>query len=284
MLETAILVLLYNKEITESKTIKSFKNSKLHYHNSRIVIWNNGPKKINRYICKQLMSLGYDVQFKETLNNESLGFIYNRFITQNMALKYIILDDDSVLSEEYISASLKSKSTDICFPIISSNGAIHSPTIDEKPYTNRSIVLPKSKIIAIGSGLVIGSVIADKVKKIYDNIFDERFYLYGVDTTFCLRVYDCGLIDKVKIIPGFDHSLSRLSHEDAETQKFRRLERSYDLGLQLKYYYPLAKALYLIFLVGAVTLKRQLLRQPSSIEFLSTIKAYKLGRHYRSKD
>jgi len=283
MFETAILVLLYNKEITESKTINTLLKSDIQYPNARLVIWNNGPKPLKSRDCVLLQSLDYDVVLEETLNNESLAVIYNKFISENRAEKYILLDDDSVLNAEYILASSKINRVEVGMPVIRSEGKVRSPQIDDLSYSTEIELTSINKVITIGSGLVIGTDIVNNLKENYIDVFDERFYLYGVDTTFCIRLFDSKLTDKIKIISGFDHSLSRLAKEKLKTTKFRRLERSYDLGLQQRYYYPLSKALFIIFRTGSSTFKRILFRQNYTIALIPLFKGFVLGKHYRNR-
>lgn len=281
MYETAILVLLYNKEITASKTITSLMESNIQYPNARIVIWNNGPRKLINCDCAYLESLGYNVVIEETLNNESLAVIYNKFIAKNVAKKYILLDDDSELTGSYILASSETKKSEIGMPIISSSGEVQSPTIDGLPYSAEIELSLKNKVITIGSGLVIGSDIADILKEKYNQIFDERFYLYGVDTTVCLRLFSSKLTNKIKIIPGFNHSLSRLEKENFKKAKFRRLERSYDLGLTLRYYEPRTSSILFVIKLCGSTLKRILLRKKTELDFFAVLKGFVFGKHYR---
>lgn len=281
MFETAILVLLYNKEITDSNTINSLIESKFQYPNARLVIWNNGPEQLKKRDYRTFEDLGYDVVIEETLNNESLAVIYNRFLTQNRAEKYILLDDDSVLNAAYILASSKSKAAEVGMPIISSQGEAQSPTIDGLPYSAGTEFSSESKVTTIGSGLVIGADIVDSLKEHYKNVFDERFYLYGVDTTFCLRLFNNKLTDMIKIIPGFNHSLSRLEKEDFEKAKFRCLERSYDLGLTLRYYEPRLSSIFIVIKLCASTLKRTLLGKKVELNFVAVLKGFVFGKHYR---
>lgn len=282
MFETAILVLLYNKEITESNTISTLLESVAQYHNARLVIWNNGPEQLKSRDCVRLQCLGYDVVIEETLNNESLAVIYNKFLAGNRAEKYILLDDDSVLNSEYILASSRSDTSEISMPIISSEGKVRSPQIDEQPYCQEIELTLKNKVITIGSGLVIGTDIVNNLKENYNDVFDERFYLYGVDSTFCLRLFNSKLTDKIKIISGFNHSLSRLEKESLKTIKFRRLERSCEIGLTLRYYLPLSRSVFVILWTGLGTLKRIFFMQQHTIDYLPLFKAFVLGRHYRA--
>ena len=113
-------------------------------------------------------------------------------------------------------------------------------------------------------------------------MFDERFYLYGVDTTFCFRLFESDLIKYVKIISGFDHSLSRLGTENSKMTKFRRIERSYERGLKLRYYVPLPKAIYLLLKTGTSVLQRLCMGKRYQVSFLYVLKAFLSGKHYRS--
>ncbi|MGJ8582078.1 MAG: glycosyltransferase family 2 protein, partial [Psychromonas sp.] len=124
MLETAILVLLYNKEMKDSSTLNSLMKSTVQYSKAKIVIWNNGPKKLDITACPELSHLGYQIEVVETISNDSLAVIYNRFIKANSAKKYILLDDDSELSEEFISASANSQPEHLSLPVITNNGKV----------------------------------------------------------------------------------------------------------------------------------------------------------------
>ena len=83
MFETAILILLYNKEIKASSTINSLVNSEFQYPNAKVVIWNNGPVSLKSHNCTFIKKLGYEVVVEETLDNESLAVIYNKFLAMN---------------------------------------------------------------------------------------------------------------------------------------------------------------------------------------------------------
>lgn len=282
MFETAILVLLYNKEIIDSKTIESLASSNTQYRGARLVIWNNGPTILKSRDCTIIERLGYDLYIEETLNNESLAVIYNKFLSRNNAKRYILLDDDSQLSSEYIYSSSKVKETEIGMPIIRSQNVIHAPIINKQPYSSEVKLIVTDKIITIGSGIVIGEKIAVKLKEEYGAVFDERFYLYGVDNTFCLRVFQSGLTEKIQIIVGFNHSLSRLEKEDFDKSKFRRMERSYSTGIELRYYHSMFGAALIISRIGLVSIKKLTFKQKPTLEFKYLLKAYLSGKHYRS--
>ncbi|MDO6635796.1 hypothetical protein Q4540_04725 [Pseudoalteromonas carrageenovora] len=283
MFDTAMLVLLYNKEINQSSTISSIVDSSARYTNTKIVIWNNGPEPLKERNTSSLSALGYKVEIMETLNNESLAVIYNRFIDVVKADKYILLDDDSKLNDDYINASRSNGKNNVAMPLISSNGVIEAPFINYVPYRLTLEIAPTDKIITIGSGLVIGSQIAAQIKDKHGDIFDERFYLYGVDSTFCLRLFALKLTDKIRLIDGFDHSLSRLEREDKGITEFRLKERSYDTGLTLRYYYPPLKAVYSLFRITITNFKKTLLKEAPCDNLVYLYKSFFSGKHYRDK-
>ncbi|WP_417696199.1 hypothetical protein [Psychromonas sp.] len=281
MLETAILVLLYNKEIKDSSTLNSLIKSTAQYSNAKIVIWNNGPKKLNSVNSQALIDLGYQTEIVETVTNDSLAVIYNRFIKANQAKKYILLDDDSELSEQFIKASALSKPEHLSLPIITSNGKVQYPKIDRQFYTATTQLRATSSLSTIGSGMVIGKEVIVALNEHYENVFDERFYLYGVDTTFCLRLSRSKLSDRVKVIVGFQHSLSKLESESAKMTRFRRIERSYERGLKLRYYVALPKAIFLLLKTGTSSLKRLCIGKKYQFSFFYVLKAFIFGKHYR---
>jgi len=281
MFETAILILLYNKEMKDSTTLSSFIQSTVQYSEAKIVIWNNGSKKLNTVNSPELIDLGYQVEVIETITNDSLALIYNRFIRANKAKKYILLDDDSELSEEFISASANSQPEHLSLPIITSNGQVQYPSIDGKRYSSETVIKENRRFTTIGSGLVIGINIVNALNEYYQSVFDERFYLYGVDTIFCLRINESEQVKNVKLIAGFDHSLSKLESEGKAMTRFRRVERSYELGLKLRYYVPLTKALFLLLKTGASVLKRLCVGKRYKVSFLFVVKAFLSGEHYR---
>ena len=137
MFDTAIIVLLYNKEIAQSTTLSSLMLEEAHFKNAKLVIWNNGPKKLESYDVSFIAELGYDITIEETLNNESLAYIYNSFINSHEAEKYIFLDDDSTLNANYIDEASRSNSSVVSMPIITVNGVAKNPKINSKVYSIR---------------------------------------------------------------------------------------------------------------------------------------------------
>lgn len=282
MYKIAILVVIYNKELNESETLQSLSRIGTYEDNVKVVLWNNGPSPLKSRCVKNFEKTGYNFEFKETIHNESLAVIYNQFLSICDAEKYILLDDDSSITSCFIKDSSVCSYSDVGMPIITSHGKIRTPTINGVAYSYGHRLDSTSKVFTIGTGLVIGREIVEVLKNAYGDVFDERFYLYGVDTTFCLRINETGLTNKVKFIDGFEHSLSRLEDEPSRVKNFRRKERSYDLGLMLRYYHSPKKAIKIFLEVFAVAAKRSLLNQERKVYIFDLCLAFISGKHYRN--
>jgi GT2 family glycosyltransferase len=184
----------------------------------------------------------------------------------------LIFDHDSEITSKYLTDAISKPSIGIGVPIITSFGKQESPVIKSKshcgPFTQ------KDRVRAIGSGLVIEHNIVKKLIKRFGNVFDERFYLYGVDTTFFYRVRRANLNNKIKLIAGFRHSMSRLEQENKVMTSFRVKERSYEIGLTTRFYFsdiPLS--------ILKITIKRCLFLNTLSVK--TTLRALITGKHYR---
>jgi GT2 family glycosyltransferase len=231
-----ILIVLYNKKIEESQSYISLISQDIEYNNIDLLIWNNGPKQISPNTLECIQHRFNSIELIETIDNQALSVIYNKASVRNTENFLIILDDDSSLSKEYIENALTCKSEQCLVPLITHNNTIQSPRIKKKKVS--SLELPKNRdgFVSISSGLVIGSNIRKELKTHFGDTFDERFYLYGIDTTFCLRLGQLKLLNSLHIIPGFEHSYSKMESESKTVTEFRMKERAYDEGLRVRYY------------------------------------------------
>lgn len=271
----SILVLTYNCEIDESVTIRSILNSKINFIGVNLCIWNNGPKEVttDKSVLEELEEKGFKITIRQTINNIPLSYIYNRFIQSFSSDNYLILDHDSELTREYLAFILRKNDIFVGMPIILANGVPQSPysngVFSAGPYTKMDYVT------AIGSGIIISNEAAKAVRIKYGNVFDENFALYGVDTTFFIRLNKLELTEKLQSMPGFEHSLSRLEAEPEEVKRFREIERSYDFGLMLRHY----PSISLLIIIA-----KQALLWPfgkNKIKLSKALKVFIAGRHER---
>jgi hypothetical protein len=274
-MSVSMLVLTYNCEIEESITIKSLLNSKINFSGVTLCIWNNGPNAISTETpaIVKLKEIGFKITIKQTITNAPLSWIYNYFLEDLSSDSYLIFDHDSELTPEYLNFILEKNSVFVGMPVISAKGIPQSPcsngVFSAGPYTKNECVT------AIGSGIIISKEAAKAIRGKYGNVFDENFALYGVDTSFFIRLHKLLLTEKLQSIPGFKHSLSRLETESNEVKYFRKVERSYDFGLMLRYY-PSIRILK--------TAAKQVLLWPfgrNRIILSKALKVFIAGRHER---
>lgn len=238
-IKIAILVVLYNKEIDESKTLTTLLNNFNHEESITLYIVNNGPRKINlsNSLSSRFESKFRQVIFKEYTENKPLSKIYNEFINNCCGDYFLIFDDDSEPQESYFDM-LKNIKYDIVFPRIKSldDGFFYYPcsndsTISKDGYLNISSTM------SIASGLVISKKAISLMKKYFNSVFDERYALYGIDTSFIFRLRDVNSKER-DILTFYStglilHSLSRTSTELSE---FRTIERLCDVAITTRFY------------------------------------------------
>ncbi|MDW2075371.1 hypothetical protein R7Z42_10145 [Vibrio sp. 1863] len=289
MLKCSYLVLLYGKKPSQSNTLETILSSQLRFDNCSITLWNNGPSSISNSLecIPKLEGLGFVVEVVETLENEAISKIYNEFISFRDSQKYVFLDDDSTLNDEYLSASLRLVDSEIGLPIIRSGSCISSPRENGIIRENIGLYEKEQEVMAIATGLVLGRNIIIEMLKKYNDVFDPRFYLYGVDTTFCFRINALKLAHKTRTIEGFEHSLSRLVAESKEASRFRRKERTYDTVLSSKFYFfPNNKLRHYKFMLrcALVYIYKIIFRKKQTIDILSLFRAIYSGKHYRDSE
>jgi hypothetical protein len=281
MYESSMLVLMYGCEITSSMTLNSLIEAKVKFNNSKLVIWNNGPEALDMINTAPFEFLGLEVEIVETVENVSLAKVYNEFIKSNSAKRYVILDHDSSLNSIYLKAISNISVAKIGVPKIYDNNKLVGPQLNGVLLSNDIAINDEDKFVAIGSGIVIGRHIVKKLNEYFGLIFDSRYYLYGVDTTFFLRVKLCKLNGSINIINGFSHSLSRLENESDSIKEFRKIERTYDLGLTLRHYYSFHKIVYFLIKFTYKDMKNKFFNRKTTLCYKHFIKALITGKHYR---
>lgn len=277
MPETTILVILYNKDFSDSETVNALIKSNA-IKNSRIVIWNNGPSSLNEDKGRHMFERNcQSFIFKETIANISLASIYNWVIRHFNSERYILLDHDSSITENYLKDALNVPAACVGMPLIFKDNEIVNPCNHATPVSGLRLIEKEDYITTIGSGLVLGKNVIKRILQRHSTVFDERFYLYGVDTTFCYRLNDLNLFESILIISGFEHSLSRLEIEDSETLRFRQIERSKDLALRVRYYCSLQEKMKEIAMLLGSYFKKSLLKKQQQYQLGMFVKTFMKG-------
>lgn len=273
----SILIVTYNCSMERSQTIHTLSTSKVGFDGVRLCIWNNGPKEISipTDMLAALREKGFEVTITQTPWNAPLSWIYNYFIGKYPADRYVILDHDSILPEEYLRYIVENKGIFVGMPIIRANETSRFPRANERfsigPYTKGD------NVRSIGSGLLISQEAVERIKDAYGDVFDENFALYGVDTSFFSRICKLKLVEKLQCIPAINHSLSRFEVEAKEIKDFRKVEQSYYVGLILRHYPSLGVVLKLIKQMAKYFCCK------NKILITRVIKAFIQGRHERCK-
>ncbi|CAI0760708.1 Uncharacterised protein [Serratia entomophila] len=238
----SILIVLYNKKLNESKTLKSLLSYKI--SNAELFIANNGPKNLevgDDDFYNQLVEHFEKVQIANFIENRPLSVIYNDFIKSNaFSERFVLLDDDSDLPEKFInSINSKDDDFDLELPRIKSvvDGVTYYPLEHGRVITEDKDNLDVQSTISIGSGLIIRRSLVEKFSDAGRELFDERFALYGVDYSLFRIMRKIKVKNKIdfniRTHSYINHSLSRT---EGKTSEHTVNERLYDAILSARHY------------------------------------------------
>jgi hypothetical protein len=234
----AILIVIYGKDLKQSTTVNYILNEKL--PDANLTIINNGPNLLDcdRSILESLNLACNSVVIKEFIENRPLSKIYNQFIKDNSDSDYfVIFDDDSVPQKKFFENITKA-TADLLLPKIFS-------VEDNKlyyPIQNKSVItefgdVEIDGIMSISSGLTFSAKLTKIYERKYGDVFDERFALYGIDTSFFIRLSDVNKAhpDSLTAVCEniINHSLSRVNQK---LNTFRLTERTYDMAITARNY------------------------------------------------
>ncbi|WP_148877337.1 glycosyl transferase [Serratia marcescens] len=276
--DNAIVVVVYNKQIEDSITLNTLVEHD--FFNSKLVIHNNGPKNITLQgkVAERIERKFKSVELINSLNNLPLSMLYNDFIRNNEgARQFIIFDDDSTVTKEFVSAANQNED-DMELPRIISrvDGVTYYPVEEKKIVTAERYLNPRASF-SIGSGMVINNSLVKKFRKHGVALFDENYALYGVDVSIFRRIYqliDRGEDFKIKSSSHIYHSLSRAEGKESP---FRIRERLIDTAITTRRYPTLRLHIHLSkkLIINVIKLHGK--------NVASMIKAYLTGMHPRCK-
>ena len=229
--KNVILVLVYGKRVEDSYSYQALICYAREHSDSAVVFWNNGPEKLNYIPVLE------NIFFNETLENKSLSCVYNCFIERWYADSYLLLDDDSIVDNSFLE-SFSSLSNDLAVPVIWDEGIAYYPLVNGVVIDHsQEYLINDVSLMSIGSGLIVKRKIIDKLRLKFETVFDERFNIYGVDTSFFYRLNMIDMEDcRFEVIPSIKHSLSKNKQESKDVMHFRARERSRDIALTLIHY------------------------------------------------
>lgn len=268
------IIVIYNKRLSESKTLRSFiDNKSILPANFKFVVWNNGP--VDVFMDSSFDSL--DIDLINYTTNCPLSKLYNNIFENYLSNVYCIFDDDTVLGEKYFKGlfDVDSNYPWLLVPDILSGADLAYP---KNFYTRHYEEEPGSILfVTVMSGLSFNKSLIDALLTYQGYIMDERFALYGVDTTFLLNLQKSNL--QYKLIKGqaLDHDLS--SSSDLPLSDSRFAERCYDQFLMyINYGYLFSNII--IFKESFKILIKIFLRKDFAL-FIDLLKIVKTKKHPR---
>jgi hypothetical protein len=184
------LIVIYDKNLSDSETLRSL--SHLNFNNLNIVIVNNGPQ----YLLEDEFYLSLERKFvsvalKNFTINKPLSWVYNDFINDNDSDRYIILDDDTVLTSDYFERLVFSNEEYMLgLPIMVSryDKKQYTPFFNGEFKTDTRGNISGNFNFSITSALVLSREIINVIKKRFGTIFDECFALYNIDNSLFIRL------------------------------------------------------------------------------------------------
>lgn len=268
----SVLIVIYNKELKNSSSLSSLIDSNCKIDNLLIV--NNGPEKLD---IEYQVNYGeiQNVQVLEYLTNRPLSLIYNEFLHHYNSDYYIILDDDTKINSYFIEYIYSLSAVDVELPKIISDydGKVYYPILN-KCILVESVDAIYGNVFSIGSGLVISKKVVEVFDREDVEIFDTRFALYGVDTSFFYKLNRFKKYFRISSSTTLVHGLSLASAEKWSDSKV--IELMIDELLTFKFYrkYPSKLLIKLLF---------KYLSKFNFRMLYFSIKIYLQGCHPRSK-
>jgi len=182
------IVVIYTTPPAQTLTLQSLASidfSKLHI-NASLSIWDNSAEGFGE---GAIPGSSENINYYHKGKNERLSIVYNKIVSDSKSSEYfVILDDDSKITDVYISslAGYFSSNVPVGIPRIMFERGLISPGRVEgvrgKQVSNERLdigIVDSVGLVAMMSGTIIHRQVFDA-----GHLFDERLSFYGVDTKF----------------------------------------------------------------------------------------------------
>lgn len=282
------IIILYNSSIEESSTIQSLLTSNITNINLKVIIWNNGPKPLikDEYLKFKNIFDSYKIQLSifENIHNIALSKIYNFFVTKKQFDFFSILDQDSKLSSDFFQNIKNNSDYDVIVPAIYSSGwrtkenSLCFPIYHKSRDLFDKQIFEMGEIESISSGLTISKRLKDRLNENNNQIFNERYALYAIDTCFFIDLKSLSdSIYKGICLGKIDHSLDFKLQNPNKISSSRKLEMEYSKVLNKILYAKKSKLNVFLYLL------RKLVKQKYSFYvFIKLVKCLIKHKHPRS--
>lgn len=232
-----ILVVLYNKTLRNSDTLKGLIDSseQLRNMNALVFVWDNSPSQFLNNNDIGFLQERFSFQYYHCPNNKPLSFVYNNVIEKFLHLqeyKYlVVLDDDSKISPQYfdeLKDILRSNNDlDIILPVAKNNDLIISPAklffVKGNYFKEIKSGVYKGKLLAVNSGMVIARSFIERINFRYD----ARLLSYGTDN-YIMNVANSRHAKYYIMNSIFEHGYSFYDSDDFDkkAEVFRQIKRA----------------------------------------------------------
>lgn len=191
-----VVVVLYGTRMEESVTLQSLVNQGAISRQARLVIWDNSARSgRDDDLLAELNSLYASAEFSHSPENTGLSVVYNSLVKRCGSGLYVFLDQDSGLSASYLrsvaDAASGHRDLGLFVPQVEADGVLVSPA-GFGHCTGKLLTGIDEGINSTESRTIITSGIAVRASVFEDAglWFNERLWLYSIDTDFFLRFRD----------------------------------------------------------------------------------------------
>lgn len=284
---TAIII-LYNSNIENSKTIQSLLSTNIKDINLKIIIWNNGPNFLTEQECQKFSNIFSLKKIKlsiyEDINNVALSKIYNLFLNKENYDFFSVLDQDSQLNEDFFKNIEKNSNYDVIIPSIYSHGwrreenSLCFPVYHKNHEIFDKKTFQMGEIESISSGLTLSHRLITSITNIKKEIFNEKYALYAIDTDFFINLKTLdNTVYKGVCVGKINHSLDFNLQDRKKISPSRKLEMEYSKVLN-KLFHDKKNTLNVFFYL----FRKFLRREYSSSIFLKLLKCLIKKQHPRA--
>ena len=260
-----VLVVSYGCEPSESETVQTLLKRD-DFDLLSITIFNNGPNLWEDSEINPLLEL--NVSIFQNLNNISLSKIYNYFIRNSCENYFCIFDHDTDVSNYVFNTEA---SYDLYIPRIYCNDKIVFPKRYDNSVIDQSCVIKSNDISTVTSGMNLSRKLIVRMLLTDQQVFDEHYSLYGIDTSFLIN------LSKLKIDVCVQGEINHdLSSQSDDISHFRAIERMFDAALTMRNYFSYGSIL------NVLSHWKKFRNEINSKDRSNIIKVLLTGRHPRS--
>lgn len=282
------VVIIYNSKLSESHTLQSIIRCCLKEVSLTIQIWNNGPDLLAEDDTQDFFILceskNIKVKIYQDIRNIALSKVYNFFANKNDYDFISILDQDSVLPEDFISNIKQHRDVEIILPKIIAKKNDKFTQIYPHTYCDADALIEDGKINvsvdSVMSGITMSADIVRKIIIFRGYLFEEKLAFYGIDCDLFRSIKsmaDNGALINLYCIGSICHSFAFFDPEVAKNE-FRQMELFY-----YKFYIRQAYSKKSMLSTLWVCI-RDFLRRKNSLEKTKNLIRFTLdGAHPRSK-